>query len=442
MAIKTSGPINFQNIVDEFGGTGEAPLSDYYRGGPYVPNTNANIAIGTQGNPIALSQFYGARKEITLTYTMYGGGGAGGNGMADGNGSGSNNSGRRTYIITKAAYDAASGNPAVTSMMASATGGAGGRHGAQGAITGGTGSASDFGAGGSGGSPNSAAPNPTWGHWGAGGGGGGGDDGSTSYLNLYGSDAAGNAGVGAGAAAKTTGSVLIDVDTDYVVVIGGGGDPSAYANYKGGRGVPGHVKFSLSSGTGEYIGTNPNNGSANAHYTSDTAYNLRLTRQGQVLWYRVTEPQPTIFAQPINSSWGTSGANETDNFGNIEYGFRLQPNGETAKVSSGLSAVMQFPFTQNIVDWLPAEVQGNGAGADYEVAITKVSGIDPVFEFNGAAATLGQFYTMTQNLDVFIADSGRTNETCTVRLRIREVGNTTLHVDQNIVITLNTIPGG
>ena len=78
MAIKTTGPLNFQDIVDEFGGSGKAKLSEYYRGGGKVPNTNANAAIAVSPGELKLSQFYGARKEIFLTYTAYGGGGSGG----------------------------------------------------------------------------------------------------------------------------------------------------------------------------------------------------------------------------------------------------------------------------------------------------------------------------------------------------------------------------
>ena len=81
MPIKTSGPISIQDIIDEFGGTGS--LSDYYRGGDYVPNKNANSAIPVVGSglPISLGDFYGATKIITLTFKAYGGGGAGGSGF-------------------------------------------------------------------------------------------------------------------------------------------------------------------------------------------------------------------------------------------------------------------------------------------------------------------------------------------------------------------------
>ena len=298
MVIKTNGPINFQDIVNEFGGANPAKLSEYYRGGSLVPNTNANSKIATSPSAIKLSQFYGARKEVSMRLAMQGGGGCGGNGMADGNGAGRNNSGQESGLMTLAKYNALSSggfpyNPANTDFLARVAGGSGGLHGAQGQITGGSGAKSVFGAGGAGGTPNQAAPNPTWAHWGAGGGGGGGDDGSTSYLNLYGSDAAGNAGVGAlsgvYAVPAIAGSDLtIDVEETYVVVVGAGGAPSAYGNYAGGRGVPGYVSFSLSLDdyTTSYNAIPAGNGSSNSHYTTTNFFFLRIARNGSVYFER------------------------------------------------------------------------------------------------------------------------------------------------------------
>lgn len=452
MAIKTSGPINFQDIINEFGGTGEAPLSDYYRGGSFVPNTNANSKIGTQGNPIALSQFYGTRKEIIMTYTMYGGGGSGGNGIADQTGSGTNTGGSRSGIMLKSKYDSILANNggslpvsiAASEFLKSAAGGGGGGHANRGSITGGTGGSSDFGSGGAGGSPNSAGGNPSWTHWGAGGGGGGGDDGSTSYLNLYGSDAAGAAGSGGGAASASSDTLSLDVEVDYIVILGQGGNPASVYNYRGGRGAPGYITFTTSlEGAGtSYVGLPDGDGSSNAHYINPTVYNFRITREGQILWYKITEAQPLIQAKPINSSWGTSGANETDVFGNMEFGFRLAGNGTTSKIASGISALIQTPFNSNISDWLPDNAQGSGVGVDYEAQITKVSGVDPVFLYNAAAGTLGQWYTLNQNFDVKVTGSGRDSQQTVVNLKIREVGGgTNYHVDQDVTITLTTIPG-
>ena len=52
MAIKLSGEISIQDIVDEFGGIPPHGIDDYYRGGNKVSNNsyNQNLVIGhTQG---------------------------------------------------------------------------------------------------------------------------------------------------------------------------------------------------------------------------------------------------------------------------------------------------------------------------------------------------------------------------------------------------------
>lgn len=281
MAIKTSGPINFQDIVDEFGGADPAALSEYYRGGSLVPNTNANSKIATSGGALKLSQFYGARKEIFIRLNLQGGGGSGGNGMADGNGAGNNSAGSSTAFRTLASDD----NICVIG------GGGGGGHGNAGSITGGQGGASDFGAGGLGGTPNQAAPYPTWGHWGAGGGGGGGDDGSTSYLNLYGSDAAGNAGSGASRGGRDDFETTIDVEVTYRLIVGAGGNPSDYGNYKGGPGVPGFASFSTSidNFATTYNARPPGDGTQLSHYTTTTTFYLRVARNGSI-YFETTAP--------------------------------------------------------------------------------------------------------------------------------------------------------
>lgn len=454
MPIKLTGPISFQDIIDEFGGTGEANLSEYYRGGPFVPNTNANANIGIQGQPISLGQFYGARKEIVLAWTIQGAGGAGGNGMANGNGSGSNFPGNRSGIMLKSKYDAliAAGttNPAITDFYADTEGtrayeegGAGGAHGAQGAITGGTGSTSNYGVGGAGGGPNAAAPNPTWGHWGAGGGGGGGDDGSTSYLNLYGSDAAGNAGVGASNGLEQNGELRVDVETDYVVWLGAGGTPSSYGNYKGGPGVPARIEFTLSTDEDvTYIGTPSGDGSVTADYITNSFYNLRLLQNGQVLFYRVEDDEPAINAQPINSAWGTTGANEGDTFGNMQIGFRLNANGSTLKVAEGVGALIQYPTNSQVADWITDSAQAVGIGDEYQCRITVTSGDDPVLLQGGNNALFGEWLSMNPDIVCYVEDSGRVYNESIITLEIRKLGASTPDVSQSVRLTLNTIPGG
>jgi len=59
MAVKSSGIISIQDIVDEFGGTGSHGLSEYYRGGSFVPNVDENSNVPTSG-AISLDDFYGA----------------------------------------------------------------------------------------------------------------------------------------------------------------------------------------------------------------------------------------------------------------------------------------------------------------------------------------------------------------------------------------------
>ncbi len=296
MAIKTTGPINFQDIIDEFGGTGQADLSEYYRGGSFVPNTNANANIAVSPGALKLSQFYGARKEIFLTYTAYGGGGSGGNGLADGNGTGSNPIGNTTCLMQYSKYKTLSnnganqiiGNIANTNLVPDAlkaAGGTGGGHGNMNSITGGTGGASDFGAGGSGGTPNVAAPSATWGHWGAGGGGGGGDDGSTSYFNLYGSDAAGAAGSGGGAGVRVQNiKCTVDVEVWYVVHVGGGGAPGAVYNYRGASGVPGRFTFttSMDGDVETFTVESGRDGSAASHFTENTVRFIKIGRTGGI----------------------------------------------------------------------------------------------------------------------------------------------------------------
>lgn len=59
MAIPLTGPISLSMIQAEFGGPMPARLSDYYRGGLYVPDTPENASVPTSG-PISMSNFYGA----------------------------------------------------------------------------------------------------------------------------------------------------------------------------------------------------------------------------------------------------------------------------------------------------------------------------------------------------------------------------------------------
>lgn len=256
MAIKTSGPINYTDIVNEFGGTNPIDLSDYYRGGNRVPNKNANSKVPTSG-AISLGDFYGATKIITLTYKAYGGGGAGGSGFEN-NSSVTSSAGRggNTGILTRTAFDALSGNPPSNISASSfnitpaATGGGGGRNNLFTNANATAGEASDFGAGGAAGPRNAAGGSPAWGNWGAAGGGGGGDQGNGDdyfiIFNRGGGDEWGKAGAGGSAADPITGSVDLDVEIDYVVAIGRGGTPAtSVGQHDGGYGNPGYLEFTL-----------------------------------------------------------------------------------------------------------------------------------------------------------------------------------------------------
>lgn len=66
MALPVSGPLSLANIQAEFGGSNPISLSEYYRGGAYVPNTANTATIPTSG-PISISNFYGTQKSYTNT---------------------------------------------------------------------------------------------------------------------------------------------------------------------------------------------------------------------------------------------------------------------------------------------------------------------------------------------------------------------------------------
>ena len=69
MVLPLSGPLSIDDIRGEFGGAGNLPLSDYYRGGGLVPDTPANASIPTSGI-IRISDFYGGDATTTLPYVI------------------------------------------------------------------------------------------------------------------------------------------------------------------------------------------------------------------------------------------------------------------------------------------------------------------------------------------------------------------------------------
>lgn len=54
MALPSSGPISLEMIRLTYGGSLPARLTDYYRGGPHVPDTPSNASVPTSG-PISLT---------------------------------------------------------------------------------------------------------------------------------------------------------------------------------------------------------------------------------------------------------------------------------------------------------------------------------------------------------------------------------------------------
>ena len=71
MALPSSGTLSINDIVGEFGGSAPHSLSEYYRGGNFVPNSSLNSNIPTSGQ-IKISNFYGAANQIWDTTVTVG----------------------------------------------------------------------------------------------------------------------------------------------------------------------------------------------------------------------------------------------------------------------------------------------------------------------------------------------------------------------------------
>lgn len=63
MALPTNPPISLNQIKTEFGATGTRSLTEFYRGGSYVPNIPANSGVPTSGS-ISLLDFLGASNLV------------------------------------------------------------------------------------------------------------------------------------------------------------------------------------------------------------------------------------------------------------------------------------------------------------------------------------------------------------------------------------------
>lgn len=77
MALQSSGQITIDDLRTEFGVTGQASLSDFYRGGSNVPDTTTNSGVPTSGQ-IQLSDFYGTSSARFYVYLALGSSSGGG----------------------------------------------------------------------------------------------------------------------------------------------------------------------------------------------------------------------------------------------------------------------------------------------------------------------------------------------------------------------------
>lgn len=66
MTLQSTGPISLGDIQGEFGGASPVSLSNYFRGGPNVPNHDNTLPIPTSG-AISLTDFYGTSVDPPQT---------------------------------------------------------------------------------------------------------------------------------------------------------------------------------------------------------------------------------------------------------------------------------------------------------------------------------------------------------------------------------------
>lgn len=71
MPLQSSGPISLLNIAGEFGGGTPHYISEYYRGGPYVPFNASTARIPTSLNQIEFADFYGASDGFRYVMSDY-----------------------------------------------------------------------------------------------------------------------------------------------------------------------------------------------------------------------------------------------------------------------------------------------------------------------------------------------------------------------------------
>jgi len=236
MAIAATGAVSLQDVEDEFAGTGEISLSEYYRSNTFGPVSGNNTSVpgGSAGTTISLGNFRGTEKKRYVVAKGLAGGGAGGFGLDDGGSSGRNTSGSNTtYSIgSSLVFTAVGGLGGLNAQLSADSSDRAGE-----SCNTADGYTENYGTGGSGGSTGSAGGNPSGN--GAGGGGGGGDH-ANSGVNR---DSAGNAGQGGRRGQEITDTRYISLNTTLTLVIGGGGTYSSGGDYAGRSGAAG--KFTL-----------------------------------------------------------------------------------------------------------------------------------------------------------------------------------------------------
>jgi hypothetical protein len=70
MALPSSGSLSLLSLVNEFGGSGSVGLSEYYRGGAFVPDIPTNGNIPTSGT-ISVSNFYNGIGKLIGSFNIY-----------------------------------------------------------------------------------------------------------------------------------------------------------------------------------------------------------------------------------------------------------------------------------------------------------------------------------------------------------------------------------
>lgn len=70
MAIPSTGKVSLGDMQTEFGGSNPISLSEYYRGGLYVPTSLTQVPV--TGTPISIGIFRGSQKTLPLTITTFG----------------------------------------------------------------------------------------------------------------------------------------------------------------------------------------------------------------------------------------------------------------------------------------------------------------------------------------------------------------------------------